>query len=56
MPGGIPVGTLSIGASGAKNAALLAIAIVSTHRPALRDKLRQYRASQTDAVMKATLS
>jgi 5-(carboxyamino)imidazole ribonucleotide mutase len=56
MPGGIPVGTLSIGASGAKNAALLAIAIVSTHRPALREKLRQYRASQTDAVMKATLS
>src|SRR5215467_13370258 len=55
MPGGIPVGTLAIGAAGAKNAALLAVAILSTHRPALRDKLRQYRAAQTEAVMKDTL-
>src|ERR1041385_5228304 len=42
MPGGIPVGTLAIGAAGAKNAALLAIAIVSIHWPALRERLRQY--------------
>ncbi len=55
MPGGVPVGTLAIGAAGAKNAALLAVAIVSTHRPALREKLRQYRAAQTDAVMKDAL-
>src|SRR6266700_6559132 len=55
MPGGVPVGTLAIGSAGAKNAALLAIAIVSTHRPALREKLRQYRATQTEAVMKDTL-
>ena len=55
MPGGVPVGTLAIGAAGAKNAALLAVAIVSTHRPALRDKLRQYRAAQTESVMKETL-
>ena len=41
--------------SGAKNAALLAVAIVSTHRPALREKLRQYRAAQTEAVMKDAL-
>src|SRR5713226_651167 len=44
MPGGVPVGALAIGTAGAKNAALLAVAIVSTHRPALREKLREYRA------------
>ena len=55
MPGGIPVGTLAIGAAGAKNAGLLAVAIISTHRPALREKLRQYRAAQTEAVLKDTL-
>ena len=55
MPGGVPVGALAIGAAGTKNAALLAVAIVSTHRPALRDKLRQYRAAQTESVMKETL-
>src|SRR5258705_3587407 len=55
MPGGVPVGTLAIGAAGAKNAALLAVAIISSNRPALREKLRQYRAAQTEAVMKDTL-
>src|SRR5438477_6052001 len=38
MPGGIPVGTLAIGPAGAKNAALLAVAILSNQRPALRAK------------------
>src|SRR6266508_446672 len=33
MPAGIPVGTLAIGPAGATNAALLAIAILATHRP-----------------------
>jgi 5-(carboxyamino)imidazole ribonucleotide mutase len=43
MPGGIPVGTLAIGKSGAQNAALLAVAILANHDPALREKLRAYR-------------
>src|SRR5213592_66294 len=43
MPAGIPVGTLAIGRAGATNAALLAIAILATHRPELREKLRQFR-------------
>ena len=43
MPGGIPVGTLAIGKSGAQNAALLAIAILANHNPSLREKLRAYR-------------
>jgi 5-(carboxyamino)imidazole ribonucleotide mutase len=55
MPGGIPVGTLAIGKAGAINAALLAIAILSTSRPDLREKLRAYRAEQTDRVLKDTL-
>ena len=55
MPGGVPVGTLAIGPAGAKNAALLAVAILSSQRPALREKLRQYRAAQTEKVMKDTL-
>lgn len=55
MPGGIPVGTLAIGASGAKNAGLLAIAILANRRPELREKLRRYRAAQTEKVMKDIL-
>jgi 5-(carboxyamino)imidazole ribonucleotide mutase len=55
MPGGVPVGTLAIGPAGAKNAALLAISILANQRPALREKLRQYRAAQTEKVMKETL-
>ena len=51
MPGGIPVGTLAIGKAGAINAALLAIAILANSRPELREKLRQFRAKQTDAVL-----
>jgi len=51
MPGGIPVGTLAIGKAGAINAALLAIAILANSRPALREKLRQFRAKQTDGVL-----
>lgn len=50
MPGGIPVGTLAIGAAGAKNAALLAVSILSNQRPELREKLRKFRADQSRAV------
>jgi len=50
MPGGIPVGTLAIGEAGAKNAGLLAAAILATTDDALAKKLDAYRAKQTDAV------
>ena len=46
MPGGVPVGTLSIGRSGAINAALLAVAILGNSRPELRQKLADYRAAR----------
>jgi 5-(carboxyamino)imidazole ribonucleotide mutase len=55
MPAGIPVGTLAIGQAGATNAALLAIAILANQRPELRQKLRQFRAEQTQKVLGETL-
>lgn len=55
MPGGIPVGTLAIGAAGAKNAALLAAAILASSRPDLRERLRAYREMQTRQVLSETL-
>ncbi|MFB3827015.1 MAG: 5-(carboxyamino)imidazole ribonucleotide mutase [Bryobacteraceae bacterium] len=55
MPAGIPVGTLSIGGAGARNAALLAIAILANSRPELREKLRRYRAEQAEKIAKETL-
>ena len=50
MPGGIPVGTLAIGKAGATNAGLLAVSILSTSRPELRERLRVFRAEQTAKV------
>jgi 5-(carboxyamino)imidazole ribonucleotide mutase len=55
MPAGIPVGTLAIGEAGARNAALLAIAILGNTRPELRDRLREFRAEQEQKVREATL-
>ena len=51
MPKGIPVGTLAIGKPGAANAALLAAAIVATDDPALRERLRTWRAQRSDEVL-----
>ena len=50
MPGGIPVGTLAIGKPGATNAALLAIAILATADPALREKIKAFRTVQAAKV------
>ncbi|RYD55353.1 MAG: 5-(carboxyamino)imidazole ribonucleotide mutase [Sphingomonadales bacterium] len=50
MPGGIPVGTLAIGKPGAINAGLLAAAILATSNEALAQRLKDWRAAQTDAV------
>lgn len=50
MPAGIPVGTLAIGVAGAKNAALLAAAIIATGDEALAAMLNTWRQAQTDAV------
>lgn len=55
MPAGIPVGTLAIGDAGAKNAALLAIAILARQRPELRQRLADFRRRQTATVLEQTL-
>ena len=55
MPKGIPVATVAIGASGAANAGLLAVAILATSRPDLRAKLQKYREKLADAVRQTTL-
>ena len=55
MPGGIPVGTLAIGDAGAKNAALLAAAIIATTDKKLRQKLEAFRKKQSDSVLSAKL-
>lgn len=55
MPAGIPVGTLAIGKPGATNAALLAIAILANSRPALRKRLREFRAEQEKKILATTL-
>jgi len=52
MPAGIPVGTLAIGAPGARNAALLAVAILANSRPELREKLRRFRAEQKEKALR----
>ena len=50
MPGGVPVGTLAIGVSGAKNAGILAASIVALNDVAVAEKLEAFRRAQTDAV------
>jgi 5-(carboxyamino)imidazole ribonucleotide mutase len=47
MPKGIPVATFAIGAAGAANAALFAVAMLANEDPALRAKLEAFRAEQT---------
>lgn len=51
MPAGIPVATVAIGTPGAKNAGLLAIAILANSRPELREKIRAFRNKQRDKIL-----
>ena len=51
MPGGVPVGTLAIGDSGATNAGLLAAQILALSEPALRERLANYRKRQAAKVL-----
>ena len=55
MPGGVPVATMAIGEAGARNAGLLAVAILAAGRPALRAKLHEFRAAQSKRVREDTL-
>jgi len=55
MPKGVPVATFAIGAAGAANAALFAVALLASHDPALRERLQAFRAEQTAAARAMTL-
>ncbi len=55
MPGGVPVGTLAIGAAGAKNAGLLAARILAIHDPVLRERLAKRRAETRETVLNQVL-
>lgn len=54
MPKGIPVATFAIGAAGAANAALFAVAMLAAHDEALRQRLADFRARQTEAARAMT--
>ncbi len=56
MPKGVPVATFAIGASGAANAALFAIATLSANEPALFEKLVAWRTARRDEVLAQTLN
>jgi 5-(carboxyamino)imidazole ribonucleotide mutase len=53
MPGGIPVGALAIGDAGAKNAGLLAVAILALSDESIRKNLEAFRTKQTESVLAA---
>jgi 5-(carboxyamino)imidazole ribonucleotide mutase len=55
MPGGVPVATMSIGTSGAKNAALFAIRILALHRADLASALQEFVQRQADSVLEQEL-
>ena len=50
MPAGIPVGTLAIGSAGAKNAALLAVSILSNKNAKISKSLENWRQKQSKSV------
>ena len=54
MPKGVPVATFAIGAAGAANAALFAVAMLANHDAGLRERLERYRAAQTAAARAMT--
>jgi 5-(carboxyamino)imidazole ribonucleotide mutase len=55
MPKGVPVATFAIGQAGAANAALFAVAMLAFEDPALRKKLQEFRAAQTEAARQMVL-
>lgn len=54
MPGGIPVGTLAIGESGAKNAGILASEIIALMDEEVAKKVEEFRKEQRDQVLETS--
>lgn len=55
MPAGVPVGTLAIGKWGATNAGVMAVQIIATKRPELRERMRAWRAKRAKDVLAQTV-
>ena len=55
MPKGVPVATFAIGAAGAANAALFAVALLANHDENLRAQLQAFREKQTESARAMTL-
>ncbi|MCC6715986.1 MAG: 5-(carboxyamino)imidazole ribonucleotide mutase [Gammaproteobacteria bacterium] len=55
MPAGVPVAAVAIGEAGARNAGLLAVAMLASTDARLREKLREFRAAQTQRVLEEKL-
>ncbi len=55
MPAGVPVATVAIGEAGARNAGLLAVAMLANTDAPLRERLREFRAAQTQRVLEEKL-
>jgi len=55
MPKGVPVATSAIGAAGAANAALFAVALLANHDENLRAQLQAFREKQTESARAMTL-
>jgi len=55
MPAGVPVATMAVGAAGAKNSALMSVAILARSRPELRAKLAEFRERETRRVLQEQL-
>lgn len=55
MPRGIPVATFAIGAAGAANAALFAVAMLAHEQPDLAQRLTAFRATQTEQARASVL-
>ena len=52
MPLGVPVATMAIGKTGAKNAAILAAQIIGRKEPAISKKLKEFKRKMTEEVEK----
>src|SRR5215211_3199096 len=55
MPAGVPVATMAIGAAGATNAGLFAVALLATRDPDLRARLQAWRDARAQAVREERL-
>lgn len=55
MPKGVPVGTLAIGDSGARNAALLALRVLGVHDGRVRERLKEFADEEAAAALRAPL-